>query len=82
MNRGDSQRVEVVLYLVEQRLRVASDCQRLAIALKSPVRKSAALSSPFSKLVRCGSWAALLEFPSPVSFWSKKEKADKNLLFS
>ena len=70
-----------MLYLVGQRLRAAPDCQRLAIALKSPVRKSAALSSPFSKLVRCGSWAALLEFPSPASFWSKKEK-DKNLLFS
>lgn len=58
------------------------DCQRLVAALKSPVRKSAALSSPFSKLIRCGSWATLLEFPSPASSWSKKEKADKNVLFS
>lgn len=68
-------------YLVEQRLRMAPDFQSLVTAVKSQVKTSAALSFPFSKLVRGGSWAALLEVPSPASFWGDKERADRSLLF-
>lgn len=61
-------------YLMEQRLRIAPDFQSLLTAVKSQVKTSATLSFPFSKLGRGGSWAALLEFPIPASFWGDKEQ--------